>query len=298
MKHLSLLSMLVSLSTAVQAQEVVIDTSYYTSPVRRRVLMADPDKNPGNHQIKSGRRADGRHDLINQLNEIQTWYVGAEGGFRTDGGTLSNSFNGLVSTPTPAKAMWEASLGYTYHNAWVIETGYTHAPIHLTMSIANNSVPLVYTYTNSGYGLPLRLKRRLGPARQAKNGTGFWLTAGAWLIPNGSNPTGDFKLIGYSYRGRSHVDTLRLTNTTTVANRVTGMAELGLDYATRLSSHLELGFYVRTYWGLGNALKADLVYTVNGSSQQQAMVTANGSGWGVGTSLRYIYRRQHELKKP
>ncbi len=300
MKNVSFLSVLVGLSVSAQAQQIVVDTSYYAPPPlsRKRVLMADPDQNASRYQSRSGKRANTHPDLLEQLREIRTWYVGAEGGFRSEGSVLSNSFNGLVSTPALTKAVWGATLGYTYRNAWAIETGYTRAPIHLTISIANNGDPLVYTYLNSGSGIPLRLKRRLGSARQAKNETGFWLTAGAWFIPNGSGQIGDFNLIGYSNRGRNRVDTLRLTNNATVFNRVTGMTELGLDYVTRLSSYLELSFYGRKYWGLGNALKSDLTYTVNSGVQQQATTTANGSGWGVGLSLRYIYGRQHELKKP
>ncbi|WP_246202188.1 hypothetical protein [Spirosoma agri] len=296
---MSLLFLLLILTVSAQAQEVVIDTTYYAPPpvVRERVIREDPDMNPSPRQVKRDRKATSRQALLSQLSEVQTWYVGAESGFRSDGSVLSNSLNGLVSNATLTKASWSALLGYTYRNAWTIETGYSRAPIHLNITIANSSDPLVFTYRNSGYGIPLRIKRRIGAGKQAMNGTGFWLTGGAWLIPNGTGETGNFKLIGYSQRGRNRIDTLRLNNTTTVLNDVTGIAELGIDYATRLSSWLELGFYVRKYWGLGNALKSNLDYTVNRGSQQQATIVANGSGWGVGVSLRYTYGRQYDVKK-
>jgi hypothetical protein len=295
MKNISLLAFLVGLSLSAQAQKVVIDTNYYAPPpVRRRVILADPDDNL---QTRQSKRADNRRELLDQLNEIQTWYIGAEGGFRSDGSILSNSLDGLVSSATLTKATWSVLLGYTYHNSWTIETGYTRSPIHLNITIANNADPLVFNYLNNGYGIPLRIKRRIGSGKGSANGTGFWLTGGAWLIPNGSGQTGDFQLIGYSRRGRNRIDTLRLNNTTTVFNSVTGIAELGIDYATRLSTRFELGFYARKYWGLGDALKSDLLYTVNNGSQQQATITSNGSGWGLGLALRYIYGRQYEVKK-
>ena len=295
MKHIFLLYSLVSLSISALAQEVVIDTNYYAPPpvVRKRVLTEDPDNNLEPRQSRASRR---RSELIDQLNEVQTWYIGVESGFRSDASILSNSFDRLVSNPTPTKTSWSALVGYTFRNAWAIETGYTRAPIHLNISIANNASPLAFNYLNSGYGIPIRVKRRIGSGKQAANGTGFWITGGAWLTPNGAGQTGDFRLIGYSHLSRNRVDTLRLTNSTTVFKRVTGVAELGFDYTTRLSSHLELGFYGRKYWGLGNALKADLVYTINNSGMQQATITANGTGWGIGVALRYIYGRQYEVK--
>lgn len=307
MKHIFLLAFSLGLSVSALAQEVVIDTNYYTPPAQRRqVLTSDPDQRytpyQPNRTQSTGRYHNGPdsdNPLFHQLREVQTWYIGAEGGFRSDGSTLTNSFNGLVSNVTQTKPSWSVLLGYTYRNAWAVETGYSRTPIHLNITIANGQTPLIFNYQNSGSGIPLRLKRRIGSGKRASNGTGFWLTAGAWIVPNGSGPMDDFKLIGYSSRTSSRVrttDTLRLSNTTKTFSRITGLAELGVDYSVRLSSFLELGCYVRKYWGLSDALRSDLLYTVNNKSDQQAVVTANGTGWGVGIALRYIYGRQHEVK--
>ncbi|AKD55149.1 hypothetical protein [Spirosoma radiotolerans] len=299
MKHIFLLTFLIGVSLSGQAQEVIIDTNYYAPPpvVRRRVLTEDPDNNP-NHQSNGSGQASRKRKLLEKLNEVHTWYVSAETGLRSDGSVLSNSFDRLVSNPAPTKASWSALLGYTYRNAWTIEAGYIRAPIHLNISIANGSNPLVFNYLNSGYGIPLRIKRRVGSGKRAANGTGFWVTGGAWLIPNGSGQTGDFQLIGYNRSGRNRVDTIRLNNSTTILKQVTGIAELGVDYTTRLASRVEMDFYVRKYWGLSNALQSDLVYTVNNGSKTQATVTADGTGWGFGLSLRYLYGRQYEVKNP
>ncbi|GAB4046299.1 hypothetical protein GCM10028810_24610 [Spirosoma litoris] len=286
------------LSVSALAQEVVIDTNYYAPPpvVRKKVLTEDPDQNP--YRNRSARQRQSDHSADYQLKETQTWYVGLEGGFRTDGTVLTNTFDGLISSSSTTKATWSALVGYTYRNAWVIEAGYTYAPVHLNITIANGSKPLIYNYQNSGYGIPLRIKRRIGSASRAANGTGFWLSAGAWLVPNGSINTDNFRLIGYSYRSRTRVaDTLRLDNTTTLKS-ISGIAELGIDYSVRLSSSLEFGTYIRKYWGLGEAVRSDITYTVNGVAQPQSTVTANGTGWGFGIALRYIYGRQQEVKKP
>lgn len=298
MKHIFRLIFLISFSFTGQAQEIVIDTTYYTPPsvVRQRVLTDDPDNNP-NHGSGSSWRAIRKRELLETLNEVQTWYVSAETGFRSDASVLSNSLDRLISHPTATKFSGSALLGYTYHNAWTVEAGYAYAPIHLNISITNGSNPLVFNYLNSGNGIPLRLKRRIGSGKRAANGTGFWLTGGAWLIPNGSGQAGNFKLIGYNRYSRNRVDTIRLTNSTTILRRVTGIAELGLEYTTRLASRFEVGFYARKYWGLGDALQSDLVYTVNNGSRAQSTITADGSGWGFGVAFRYLYGRQYEVKK-
>ncbi|GAB3991405.1 hypothetical protein GCM10028807_21380 [Spirosoma daeguense] len=297
MKHISLLSFLIGLSVSALAQETVIDTSYYTLPVhRRRVLTEDPDERntPSYQPVKSRRNVDaitGR-----SVREIQSWYVNLEGGFRNDASELSNSFNGLISSSSKTKAVWSVLLGYTYRNAWTVETGYAYAPIHLNITVANGSTPLVYNYQNGGYGLPLRIKRRIGSGNKAANGTGFWVSAGAWLVPNGDAQLNNFRLIGYSYRtSRSRTaDTLRLNSNTTL-RETTGLAELGADYSVRLASFLEFGVYLRKYWGIGKALRSDLAYRVN-QTEQQALVTSDGKGWSFGISLRYIYGRQQEVK--
>ncbi|GAB3718767.1 hypothetical protein GCM10028816_03180 [Spirosoma lituiforme] len=297
MKHLFLLVFLTSFSLTGRAQAVILDTSYYAPPpvVRQRVLTEDPDHNP-NHQSGGNWHVTRKRELLETLNEVQTWYVSAEAGFRSDASVLSNSFDRLVSNPSPTKASWSVLLGYTYHNAWTVEAGYAHAPIHLTISIANGSSPLVFNYLNSGNAIPLRLKRRIGSGKRAASGTGFWITGGAWLMPNGSGQVGDFKLIGYNRYNRNRVDTIRLTNSTTILKRITGIAELGLDYTIRLASRFDMGVYARKYWGLGNALQSDLVYTINNGSNAQSTITADGSGWGVGVSLRYLYGRQYDIK--
>ena len=142
------------------------------------------------------------------------------------------------------------------------------------------------------------LKRRIGSGSKGQNGTGFWISAGAWLLPNGNNQPDALHFTGRSgYSRRAPVDTLQLTISTTTANRVSGLAEVGIEYAARLSSSLELGFSLRKYWGIGNALRSDMVYTVNSASETKSTLTANGSGWGLGMAIRYIYARQHELKK-
>ncbi len=83
----------------------------------------------------------------------------------------------------------------------------------------------------------------------------------------------NFKSIGYSscHHG-TRTNVLRLTNNTVIVSRITALAELEIDYSVRISSFVELGTYVRKYWGLEQALRSDLTYTVNRASAQQAIL--------------------------
>ncbi|RYE16178.1 MAG: T9SS type A sorting domain-containing protein [Sphingobacteriales bacterium] len=102
MKHLFLLVFLTSFSLTGRAQAVILDTSYYAPPpvVRQRVLTEDPDHNP-NHQSGGNWHVTRKRELLETLNEVQTWYVSAEAGFRSDASVLSNyniSYNTAVFT--------------------------------------------------------------------------------------------------------------------------------------------------------------------------------------------------------
>lgn len=303
MKNVSLILVLVCLTVSAQAQEVIFDTSYYAPPpVRRRVLSADPEQRADPYRPNAWRNRTNQDDDVirkNRLKEIQTWYISAEGGFRKDVSVLTNTFGNLISSTTPTKGIWSIMVGYTFRNAWSIETGYTRAPTHLNVTIDNTPSPFVFNYQNAGYGIPIRLKRRIGLGKNAANGTGFWVSGGAWLIPNGNQDPETLKFYGYYTYPRTHqVDSLQLNVTTGPVSRISGLAELGIEYATRLSSSLELGFFLRKYWGFGTAMRSDLTYTVNKTSQQQGTITANGTGTGFGITLRYIYGKQYELKTP
>ncbi|MBD2699323.1 hypothetical protein IC229_01655 [Spirosoma sp. BT702] len=301
MKHIFFTSLFLSSFISAQAQEIVIDTSSVAPPpVRVHGLTADPDERLEDFRYGKIRTADGKREdylQFRRLKEIQTLSINVEGGFRSETSTLSNSFNGLINSNLSMKANWSVLLGYSYRNIWAIEAGYGYLPIRLNVSVTNGSNPLIYNYQNSGNGATVRLKRRIGSGKRSLNNTGFWLTGGAWLIPNGSGQIDPLRLTGRSNSRRNRAaDTLQLNINTSIANRFTGMAELGAEYTVRLASSVELGFYARKYWGIGDALQSTLTYKVNNAAEQQSFIKSDGSGWGFGVALRFILEREHEFK--
>ena len=282
------------------AQDIVTDTSYYTPPSQRKPrLTPDPDLLPTLYAPKQQKFERYETDLLNRFSDVHSWYIAAEGGVRQDGSQLSNTFSGLISNPATTAWTWGTLIGYTYRNVWTAEFGYTHAPTHLNVTLANTPAPYRYMYKNSGNGLPVRLKWHIGASRRTTSNTGFWLTAGAWLVPNGNQPNDKLQFTGRSGRvgSRNRVDTLQITVNTGTANQITGIAEAGAAYTIRLSSLFELGLYTRKYWGLGNALRSDLTYQVNGATQTTSSILSSGTGWGGGFSLRYVYSRKRELRE-
>jgi len=218
------------------------------------------------------------------------WYVSLDGFVRTDRAHIDNSINGLIESDLVAKAGVGAVIGWSYRERWAVEGGYARMPIHTQVSIRNGSSPLVYRYTNGRDAFVLRGKRLVLSTSKPWLRSGFWLSGGLWLVPNGGESEGRFSLLGYRYKGRNEAsDTLRLLSQTRTGTRMTTMAELGAEYNVRLSDNIDLGFSVRRFWGLASSITTNVDYTVNRALMQQAQLQGTGTGMSYGVSLRYTY---------
>lgn len=218
------------------------------------------------------------------------WYVALDGFIRTDRAQLDNSFDDLIQSDRVGKAGWGAVLGWVYRERWAVEGGYARMPIHTQVSVSNASSPLVFRYSNARNAFVVRGKRLLLSTNKPWLRSGFWLSGGMWLVPNGGQQQGQFSLYGYRYSGRRETpDTLRLTSQTQANTKLTAIAEVGAEYNVRLSNAIDLGVSVRKFWGLANALTTDVTYSVNRSSVQQAQLQGAGTGMSYGLTLRYTY---------
>ena len=218
------------------------------------------------------------------------WYVSLDGFVRTDRARIDNSINGLIESDLVGKVGIGAVIGWAYRERWAVEAGYARMPIHTQVSIRNGNSPLIYRYTNGRDAFVLRGKRLILSTSKPWLRSGFWLSGGMWLVPNGGQSEGHFSLAGYRYRGRGESpDTLGLSSQTRVGTRLTTMAELGAEYNVRLSNSVDLGFSVRKFWGLGNSITTDVNYTVNRTLMQQAQLQGTGTGMSYGVTLRYTY---------
>ena len=218
------------------------------------------------------------------------WYVSLDGFVRTDRAQMDNSINGLIESDVVAKAGVGAVIGWAYRERWAVEGGYARMPIHTQVSIRNGSSPLVYRYTNGRDAFVLRGKRLVLSTSKPWLRSGFWLSGGLWLVPNGGQSEGRFSLLGYRYKGRNEAsDTLRLISQTRTGTRMTTMAELGAEYNVRLSNNIDLGFSARKFWGLASSITTDVNYSVNRTLMQQAQLRGTGTGMSYGVTLRYTY---------
>ncbi|GAB2560059.1 hypothetical protein [Spirosoma aerophilum] len=238
------------------------------------------------------------------------WYVALDGFIKTDRAKLDNSFDGLIKNDLVGKAGWGATVGWAYRERWAVEAGYARMPIHTQVSVTNASSPLVFRYSNDRNAFVLRGKRLIVSTSKPWLRSGFWLSGGMWLVPNSGQQEGRFSLLGYRYTGRRETpDTLRLTSETRANAGMTTLAELGAEYNVRLSNSIDLGFSVRKFWGLGNALTTNVTYAVNypntpngniadvGSrtSVQNAQLLGDGTGMSYGFTLRYTYAIRRHL---
>lgn len=227
---------------------------------------------------------------------LDRWYVTLDGFVRTDRARIDNSLNGLIGSDPVAKVGVGAVVGWTYHERWAVEGGYARMPIHTQVSVRNGAYPLVYRYTNGRDAFVLRGKRLLLSTSKPWLRSGFWLSGGLWLVPNGGQSEGQFSLKGYRYRGRGESpDTLHLLSQTRTGTRVTTMAELGAEYNVRLSDNVDLGFSVRKFWGLASSIVTDVNYAINRAPVQQAKLQGTGTGMSYGVTLRYTYAIRRNL---
>ncbi|MCX6217393.1 hypothetical protein [Spirosoma sp.] len=224
------------------------------------------------------------------------WYASLEGFIRTDRAKLDNSLNGLIESDLVGKPGWGAVVGWVYRERWAVEGGYARMPIHTQISVTSANSPLVFRYSNARNAFVLRGKRLLLSTNKPWLRSGFWLSGGLWVVPNTGQQEGRFSLIGYSYYGRRETpDTLRLTSQTNTNTNLTALAEVGAEYNVRLSKVVDLGFSVRRFWGIGNALTTDVTYSINRMAVQQAQLSGSGTGMSYGMTLRYTFSTKRKL---
>lgn len=225
------------------------------------------------------------------------WYVSLGGFARTDRAKLDNSFNGLIESNTVTKLGWSALVGWVYRERWGVEGGYANLPVHTEVLVNNGYSPFTFRYANSKQAFGVRGRRLLVSTSGPWHRSGIWVSGGLWLVPNGGQDKQEFALAGYAYPNRrwEKPDTLRLTGETTVNTRLTALAEVGIEYNVRLSNNIDMGFSLRKYWGMGNAVTTNLRYNVNSQDVQQAQLRGMGNGMSLGISLRYTYGLHQNL---
>lgn len=227
------------------------------------------------------------------------WYASLEGFVRTDRAKLDNSLNGLVSSDRVTKFGTGAVIGWAYRERWAVEAGYARMPIHTQVSVNSMYSGPSYQYTNDRQGLVLRGKRQVlstsGPWRRS----GFWLSTGLWLVPNSGRQEGQFALSGHVYKGRGESpDLFNLSGQTRINSRPTGLLEVGAEYSVRLTDNLDLGLTARKYWGLGNSLTTNMIYSsVKHGTTQYAQLNGMGTGMAYGLTLRYTYSLRRTMPR-
>lgn len=218
------------------------------------------------------------------------WYLGIDGFLQTDKNTLSNDFDGLISTASPASYNWSVVAGWIKDENWGIEAEYARSPIHNVLQFSGDNL-LQYKFTNDKNSVILRGKRRLLFGKASHRRSAFWLGGGVGLVPNSGKQKDYIEFYGYRSRGRRQgVDTLAIISDTRTSNAITGIAEASAEYVLKVAKSVDLSFFTRKQWGFGNSLTTSLAYFVNGQQTQTALISGDGSGWKFGISLRYVFQ--------
>lgn len=226
---------------------------------------------------------------------LNRWYIGASGFIRTDKNVISNDFDGLIGTESPAVSSWGAAVGWVYREQWSIEAEYNRSAIHNVLLIYGDN-PLKYTMENDKNSLILRGKMRLLFGKPAIRKSAFWLGAAIGCVPNSGRDKDFMEFSGYQQRGRGQgVDTLYMSSDTRISSAMTGLVEASAEYVIKVAKSIDLGLFARKQWGLGNSITTDLVYKVNRVETDRARIEGDGSGWNFGVSLRYVFHISYDF---
>jgi len=238
--------------------------------------------------------------LLKTLGDVRIlnrWYAGANGFVRTDKNKLSNTLDGLISTKSPAAYGYSAVVGWVGQEQWTIEAEYARSPIH-NMLLINGDYPDSYKFTNDKNSIILRGKRRLLFGKSSLRRSAFWIGGGAGIIPNTGKQKDYWEFSGYRSLGRRMgIDTLFITSDTRTSSHITATVEASAEYILKVSKSIDVAFFGRKQWGIGNSLTTDLAYYVNRRETQTARITGDGSGWNFGISLRYMTHIGYDFEK-
>lgn len=219
------------------------------------------------------------------------WYVGIDGFIGTDKNLISNTFQGLVDTRTAGKSGYSASLGWVNQEKWTLELEYARMPI-FNQLIINGYYPLEYKFSNDKNSLALRVKRRLlfGKSNSSVRRSGFWISAGAGIVPNSGKQKEYLEFEGYSGRGPNAApDTLVMTSDTRTNTKMTAFTDASAEYIIKVAKVIDISLYGRKRWGFGNSVTTDLAYYVNRRQAQSSVIKSDGTGLTFGISLRYVF---------
>lgn len=250
------------------------NADYYNIPVK---------KEPGfeHHNTESYLKRFGEVRIHNR------WYAGLNGFVRNDQAKLTNSFNDLIGTQSATDYGFGGNVGWVSREQWALELEYARSPIHNTL-VLHGDYPQIYKMENEKNSLFVRGKRRILFGKPNIRKSALWLGAGAGIVPNSGRQTKYREFIGYRSIGRRMgYDTLFITSDTHVSSRPTAALEASAEYILKVSKKIDISFFSRYQWGMGNSVRTDLVYYVNGIENQSASITGNGTGLTFGISLRY-----------
>jgi hypothetical protein len=224
------------------------------------------------------------------------WYVGAEGFFRKDRNTISNTFDGLIGTRSVSSWGFGGTVGWVHREEWALEVGYSRTPIHNILAIPGNNYPLEFVMANDRNSLTLRAKRRLLFGKACLPRSAFWVGAGISAIPNSGKQKENIILEAYSRRGRLPIyDTLRLESLTMVNSKLTGVIDASLEYILKPAKKVEFSIYGRYQWGVGSSISTKVDYSVNRQDEGSSQINGNGSGWVFGIALRYLFHTNYDF---
>lgn len=225
------------------------------------------------------------------------YYIGVEGGFRTDFNTLTNTLDGLIGSLNAPTNPWGVTVGALYQNRWMFETGYYRTNVEMITQVNVRGVP-DFRWQTKYTAIPLRVKRKLISIGKIEKESGFYWEVGTLaFLPAKDEQIGSFTFKALRTLGQGiPPDTLTLNQKTTVNGGAKLLLETGLDLNIKLLPRWDIGLYGRATLGLGEIIRGDASFSGKSITGLNAVQTARGNGYYFGMSIRYSYLMRDQYK--
>lgn len=85
----------------------------------------------------------------------------------------------------------------------------------------------------------------------------------------------------------THSDSVAYDYSVTYNNKTFSLIQTGIGIEIKLLKTLNLNFSANYYFGLNHVYQQDVLYRINGSSNQSAKMISKGQFWSIGVGLQY-----------
>lgn len=242
------------------------------------------------YKLPQDRTGKGVKTFPNLKPKLTKFYLRGEGGFLLQGSTLSNDFNGQLTTSSPVNLSWGAGIGFNYRDRWMTEIGYANTPVRLNSSfrISPFVIPIIEQYDFQS--ISLRFQRSVLVVDRISRSTRIFLGGGIHLNTNGkaAKVSNSSEAFLRQFSTNSPADTIRIAEITSLASTpITG--ELSVELRGKVVEALEIGVFAKALSSFKRPFQTNISYRVNNAPLNETSHTISPLAVRLGVTVHYNF---------